>query len=74
MAKPALGKGLGALLLKHCLEAAKSKGFKTLWLGVWEENRRAQRFYEKHGFKRVGTLTFPYGDTVGTNFVLEKVL
>jgi len=68
------GKGIGEILLKHCLEIAKEKGFKTLWLGVWEENRRAQRFYEKHGFRRVGTLTFPYGETVGINFVLEKVL
>jgi diamine N-acetyltransferase len=68
------GKGVGERLLNHCLETAKSKGFETLWLGVWEENRRAQRFYEKHGFRRVGTLTFPYGEEVGTNFVLEKVL
>jgi len=68
------GRGVGERLLKYCLETAKSKGFETLWLGVWEENRRAQRFYEKHGFRRVGTLTFPYGDSVGINFVLEKVL
>lgn len=68
------GKGIGERLLKHCLEFAKRKGFKSLWLGVWEENRRAQRFYEKHGFCRVGQLTFPYGDSVGINFVLEKAL
>jgi ribosomal protein S18 acetylase RimI-like enzyme len=74
MVERVFGKGIGERLLKHCLEFAKRKGFKTLWLGVWEENRRAQRFYEKHGFRRVGTLTFPYGETVGINFVLEKVL
>ena len=68
------GKGIGERLLKHCFETARAQGFETLWLGVWEENRRAQRFYEKHGFRRVGTLTFPYGDSVGINFVLEKVL
>ena len=68
------GKGIGEILLKHCLETAKQKGFETLWLGVWEENKRAQKFYEKHGFQRVGTLTFPYGDIVGINFVMEKVL
>lgn len=66
--------GIGEMLLKHCLGAAKGKGFETLWLGVWEKNERAQRFYEKHGFRCVGTLTFPYGETVGTNLVLEKVL
>ena len=68
------GKGLGKLLLNHCLEYAGQKGFSTLWLGVWEENIRARKFYEKYGFRRVGTITFPYGDTVGTNFVMEKVL
>jgi len=68
------GKGIGENLLNHCLETAKKQGFETLWLGVWEENKRAQRFYAKHGFKRVGELKFPYGESVGTNFVLEKVL
>lgn len=68
------GTGIGALLLEHCLETAGQRGFETLWLGVWEENRRAQKFYAKHGFKRVGELTFPYGESVGTNFVLEKIL
>ena len=68
------GKGVGERLLRHCLETARARGFETLWLGVWEENRRAQRFYEKHGFRRVGTLTFPYGDTVGINHVMEKSL
>ena len=65
------GKGVGERLLRHCLETAKARGFETLWLGVWEENRRARRFYEKQGFRRVGTLFFPYGDTVGTNHVME---
>lgn len=68
------GKNIGETLLNHCLKTAKEKGFSTLWLGVWEENKRAQRFYQKHGFTRVGSLQFPYGDTVGTNFVLKIAL
>jgi ribosomal protein S18 acetylase RimI-like enzyme len=68
------GKGIGEQLLKHCLETAKAHGFETLWLGVWEKNKRAQKFYAKHGFKRVGELEYPYGETVGINFALEKVL
>ena len=63
------GRGIGETLLKHCLETARRKGFRTLWLGVWEENLRAQRFYIKHGFRRVGTLSFPYGGGEGVNFV-----
>ena len=68
------GKEIGEQLLKYCLETAKTRGFETLWLGVWEENKRAQKFYAKYGFKRVGELMFPYGESVGINFVLEKVL
>jgi ribosomal protein S18 acetylase RimI-like enzyme len=68
------GKGAGERLLRHCLETARARGFETLWLGVWEENLRARRFYEKHGFRRVGTLEYPYGDTVGINHVMEKFL
>ena len=68
------GTGIGESLLKHCLETARQRGFETLWLGVWEENTRAQKFYAKYGFSRVGEITFPYGKTVGINFVLEKVL
>lgn len=68
------GKGIGEILLLHCLETARQKGFKTLWLGVWEENIRAQKFYAKHGFTPVGTLSYPYGDTYGINLVLQKDL
>lgn len=68
------GKGWGEVLLNHCLGLAKDKGFDSLWLGVWEQNERGRHFYEKHGFLQTGTLEFPYGDTVGINNVLEKIL
>ncbi|MEP6901676.1 MAG: GNAT family N-acetyltransferase [Actinomycetota bacterium] len=68
------GTGIGESLLKYCLATARARGFEILWLGVWEENIRAQKFYAKHGFTRVGEISFPYGETVGINFVLEKVL
>ncbi len=65
------GSGFGKILLEHCIADAKERGFKQLWLGVWEENTRAQRFYAKFGFEQVGTVTFPYGDVCGTNHVLS---
>ncbi len=68
------GRGVGEILLRHCLDAARARGYETLWLGVWQENPRAIRFYEKHGFVRRGTLKFPYGDAVGINLVMEKAL
>lgn len=65
------GSGVGEKILRHCIEFARSKEKDVLWLGVWEENPRAIRFYEKHSFKRVGTLEFPYGNTVGINAVMQ---
>ena len=63
--------GLGTRLLDHCISEARSRQFDALWLGVWEENERANAFYAKFGFEQVGTVTFPYGDVVGTNRVLQ---
>lgn len=67
----AKGKGVGSTLLERCFEAARAKGYETLWLGVWEENSAAIKFYEKTGFVKVGELQFPYAETVGTNLVLK---
>jgi ribosomal protein S18 acetylase RimI-like enzyme len=52
----------------------RAKGFETIWLGVWERNSKATRFYERLGFVKVGELEFPYGETVGTNSVMKMEL
>lgn len=63
--------GIGEKLLNFAKSRATEQGFAYLWLGVWQENARAQRFYAKFGFEKVGAITFPYGDTVGINDVLR---
>ncbi|MCA1625824.1 MAG: GNAT family N-acetyltransferase [Acidobacteria bacterium] len=70
----AKGKGVGGELMNRCLETARAKGYETIWLGVWEENPAARKFYEKLGFVKVGELQFPYGKTVGTNAVMKMEL
>ena len=67
-------KGVGEMLLEHCMKAARHLGNESIWLGVWEQNSQARRFYEKQGFMQTGTLEFPYGDSVGINHVMEKML
>jgi len=67
----AKGKGVGIKLINQCFESARARGYKTIWLGVWEQNSAALKFYKKLGFVKVGELEFPYGETVGTNFVLK---
>ena len=72
--REALGQGLGARLLERVLEAAKAEGAPALWLGVWEHNDRAQAFYRKYGFSRVGEHTFMVGTRADTDHLLARAL
>ena len=42
-----IGKGVGNLLMENCITIARQKGKSAVWLGVWKENERAIRFYNK---------------------------
>ena len=49
---------------------ARARGARELWLGVWERNARAQAFYRKHGFRKVGTQIFVVGSDPQTDDVM----
>ena len=68
------GKGVGAALMRHCLETAKQAGLQTIWLGVWENNHRAQAFYRKFGFQEVGEHIFQLGSDAQTDKIMERAL
>ncbi len=60
------GKGLGKQLFAPLLQAAKTNGFKEIYLGVSEDMNGAVPFYEKQGFRRIESLPsdFPkFSDT-----------
>ncbi len=67
-----LGKGVGQTLMDACFERAKNDGRDVMWLGVWEYNPRAQRFYEKNGFRVVGSHTFQLGSDPQTDLLMQK--
>lgn len=67
------GTGVAAVLLHATVEAARSRGVAALWLGVNQHNARANRFYEKHGFRQVGTKRFTVGTSIEDDFVREYV-
>jgi ribosomal protein S18 acetylase RimI-like enzyme len=69
-----LGRGVGAALMQACLLAAKRSGARTLWLGVWEHNHRAQTFYRKWGFTEVGSHEFRLGADIQTDILMVKEL
>lgn len=68
-----IGKGAGAELMKAAIRETKERGFDCLWLGVWEKNERAQKFYEKWGFKKVGVHAFMLGRDLQNDFIMELI-
>ncbi len=69
-----LGCGLGALLMKTCIDESRKRGFDCMWLGVWERNIRARAFYEQWGFYEVGEHVFQLGRDAQRDLILERAL
>lgn len=64
------GRGIAQRLMDASIDAARELGGRTLWLSVWERNPRAIAFYEKTGFRNVGTKDFWVGSDRQTDYVL----
>ena len=67
-----IGAGVGAALMQASIEHAAEAGKDTLWLGVWERNARAIAFYERWGFRDVGTQAFQLGSDLQTDRVMRR--
>ena len=67
-------KGIGRKLVDKCLQTAKQKGYKSLWLGTWDANTKAQEFYKKLNFTEAGEYQYYYGEHFTTNLVFKKNL
>jgi GNAT superfamily N-acetyltransferase len=50
------GTGVAAALIRDAEERLAEAGVDTAWLACAIGNERAARFYEKHGWRRVGTM------------------
>jgi diamine N-acetyltransferase len=72
--KNVIGKGVGKELMKHCLNLAREKGKKIIWLGVWEHNLQAISFYHKWGFERFSQHIFMLGADPQTDWLMRKSL
>jgi len=68
------GSGLAPALVASSADAARSRGAKSLWLGVNQQNVRARRFYEKCGFSVVGSKKFLVGQRYEDDFVYAQQL
>jgi GNAT superfamily N-acetyltransferase len=68
------GTGLAARLMDAALDTARARGGDVVWLGVWERNPRAIRFYARCGFTDVGAHPFVLGRDVQTDRVMMRAL
>lgn len=68
------GLGAAAELMHASLQAATAWGAAGIWLGVNSQNARAVRFYEKSGFRKMGSKSFRLGTTVEHDFVMERAV
>jgi ribosomal protein S18 acetylase RimI-like enzyme len=66
------GAGVSAALMTAALARAAELDAVCVWLGVNQENQRAQRFYTKFGFSINGTKTFRLGTGIENDYVMVR--
>jgi diamine N-acetyltransferase len=65
------GAGYGKALLEKAIQFAVDRRKDFLWLGVWEKNDKAIRFYEKHGFVCIGSHDFLLGKDLQKDLLMR---
>lgn len=68
------GAGIGRSFMELAVRLAKERKKRYVWLGVWEHNEKAKRFYAKYGFYKIGEHPFVMGDDAQTDYVMRKDL
>jgi ribosomal protein S18 acetylase RimI-like enzyme len=68
------GTGVARALMDVAISEAAGSGAASVWLGVNQQNVRANRFYEKQGFVLRGTRFFQVGDSTEADYVRELPL
>lgn len=68
------GQKVGQVLFDKALEIAREREAEYIWLGVWEKNPKAIRFYEKNGFVPFGSHIFRLGDDEQTDIMMKYTL
>ena len=68
------GRGMAARLMTAVDDAARARGARTLWLGVWEKNHRARAYYRKAGFVDIGSHDFHLGHDLQTDRLMSRAL
>lgn len=64
------GQGLAQQLMHEVIELVHQNSSDRLWLGVWEHNPKAIRFYQKYGFQVVGEHRFQLGNDAQRDLIM----
>lgn len=68
------GAGVSHALMAASIDAGRAGGAQGMWLGVNQLNARAQAFYARSGFERVGVKHFMVGARLEDDFVYERAI
>lgn len=68
------GNKIGELLMLDALEAANKQGIREVYLGVWQENPRAQKFYGRFGFEEFACYHFNVGEQTDRENIMRLIL
>ena len=66
------GQGIAQALMQAVIAQSAQRGARTLWLGVWERNARAIRFYSRYGFRDIGCQPFMLGSDLQRDRVMSR--
>ena len=66
------GQNVGQVLIDKALQIARERSVDFVWLGVWEKNTRAIRFYTKNGFEVFGRHVFRLGNEEQTDLMMKR--
>ncbi len=68
------GKGFATLMISEIIQLSKAENSAFIWLGVWENNLKAIKFYQKSGFSKFGEHIFIIGDDPQTDWLMSYEL
>jgi ribosomal protein S18 acetylase RimI-like enzyme len=68
------GHNIGKKLLDLAIDIAKQKKSGFIWLGVWEKNTGAIRFYERNGFIKFSSHAFMLGTDRQTDIIMKLLI
>ena len=68
------GTGMAPVLMDWALDQARKARADEVILSVWNENVRAQRFYQRYGFSKVADTYFMVGNHRDDEFLYIKVM